>query len=92
VWRGEGQKCYFCFKAFSIKDPKSIKERLKVRQCERKLFPHFRASNFKNDRFQIPETGTKYRALMGSKFSQNNCFDSVFNQIFDYVYGTHCLN
>jgi len=33
-----------------------------------------------------------YLALIGSKFLQNNCFDSVLNQIFDYVHGTHCLN
>ncbi len=29
---------------------------------------------------------------IGSKFLRKNHFDTVFNQIFDYVHGTHCLN
>jgi len=41
--------------------------------------------------FRIFRIYRKYRVKIGSKFSQNNCFDSVFNQIFDYVHGTHCL-
>jgi len=30
-----------------------------------------------------------YRVLIGSRFSRNNHFDSVFNRIFDYDHGTH---
>jgi len=33
-----------------------------------------------------------YCVLIGSKFLQNNCFDSVFNRKFDYDHGTHCLS
>jgi len=33
--------------------------------------------------FLIPKTGTK--------FSQKNCFNSIFNQIFNYVHEMHCL-
>jgi len=32
-----------------------------------------------------------YYVLIGSKFLRNKRFDSVFNQIFDYVHITHCL-
>ncbi len=33
-----------------------------------------------------------YGVLIGSKFSRKNRFDSVFNRIFDYIHGTHCLS
>ncbi len=33
----------------------------------------------------------KYCVLIDSKLSRNICFDSVFNRIFDYIHGTHCL-
>ena len=41
--------------------------------------------------FRHFEKYENYRVLIGSKFSRNNRFDSVFNRIFDYVPGTHCL-
>ncbi len=32
-----------------------------------------------------------YRVIIGLLFSQNLCFDSDFNRIFNYVHRTHCL-
>jgi len=40
---------------------------------------------------RYPKPVRNYRVLIGSKFSRKFRSDSVFNRIFDYVHGTHCL-
>jgi len=41
--------------------------------------------------FLYPKPVQKYWVFIGSKFLKNNNFNSVFNQIFAYVRGMHCL-
>ncbi len=47
--------------------------------------------NTKHVLFRVFYKYENYCVLIGSKYSRNICFDSVFNRKFDYVHGTHCL-
>jgi len=47
--------------------------------------------NTKHVFFRILNIYGNYCVLIVSKFLRSIHFDSVFNRIFDYVHGTHCL-